>query len=279
MGSWEDELDVDLSDIWAGGSKPEQAEAKERGGGGAQEEGGDDLAFPSQAAAPQQPEARVLEFEIGVTRLQSENGATPLLNADVADAPTQVASLTAEPYVSRGGSTVPLPTQSLGSGGNGAKERLLPPLPSFQPVVSREGSAVPIVTQSLASRGDHEPTQRIGSLQAAGLRNPKGSQQPGVGIRKYFTQSGSSSGAHGGGPRKKPRIPGPVGDLFLREQPDDGDVVDGGGGDGSGFRTREDDFNDRVFRRGAWVSALRSLDVDDFNPGMYFPSLFVCTGD
>jgi hypothetical protein len=252
MGSWEDELDLDLSDIWAAGSKAEQ----KCGEVAAQEDGGDDLAFPTQAAGAQegQCEARVSELQSENAATPVLNAATPVLNADFADAPTQVASLSAEPYISRGG---PIATQ------NGSKQRL-PPLPSFQAVVvSREGGAAAIATQSLALTESDGPRQRL----ASGLRNPnsreKDCQQPGADIRRYFAPGASSSGADGGGPRKKPRIPGPVGDLFQKDE--EGAVK----GDGHGLGAREDDFNDRDFRKGAWICALQSLNVEEFDPGMH----------
>ena len=272
MGSWEDELDLDLSELWVAGSKPQQAETKptkpDEGGvqGRGDEDGGDDLAFHvSQPALAGQ-------FDTKVSGLQPEVGAMLLLDADVADAPTQVASLTAEPFISRG---VPLVTQHHLGSRNGSR---LPPLPSFQPVVCQEGSTVAIATQTLASReNDHK--QRLPALQVPGLRNPnshKGSQQPGADIRKYFSQKGaSSSGADdGGGPRKKPRIPGPVGEIFRKGQHDDGDAADG---DGNAVGDGEDDFNDRVFRKGAWITALQSLNVEEFDPGICLTSRFICT--
>lgn len=270
MGTWEDELDLDLSDIWAAGGKPVQKGTQHQK---AEEEKDDDLAFPSQAPGPTnqgQSEFRVseirvlaLEAENGVTRLQSENAVTPLLNvADVADAPTQVASLTAEPFTSRGVSTVPLATQNLPSN---PKQRL-PPLPSFQPIVPREVSTAPVPTQNLASR-DNEPRQRL-----PGSRNPNLREKAPVDIRRYFTHRGSSSGAGEEASRKKPRIPGPVGDLFRREQPDEGDVVDD---DGNAVGSGEEDFNDRIFRKGAWISALQSLNVEEFDPGSCCPFIFL----
>lgn len=278
MGSWEDELDVDLSDIWAAGSsKPVQGETQQQQ---QEEEKDDDLAFPSQPPEPAKPaEIRVSALEVenrclglgtenAVTRLQSENRATPLLNADVADAPTQIASLSAEPFVSRGGTTVPLATERLPS-------KRLPPLPSFQPVIFGEGSSVPpLPTQNLASRGNEFKQQRVPEIPGSRDSNPnpreKAPQQQSVDIRKYFTHRGSSSGSGEGAARKKPRIPGPVGELFRKDQPDEGDVVDG---DGNGLRSAEDDFNERVFRNGAWISALQSLNVDEFDPGRWHCSI------
>lgn len=257
MGTWEDELDLDLSDIWAAGSKPVQIETQQNA---PEEEKDDDLAFPSQAPTQLaiqsetaqlgiEPETRVLglEDENGVTRLLSEN---VVLNADVANAPTQVASLSAEPYVSRGGgATVPLATQHLQTD---SRQRL-PPLPSFQPVILRE---VPL------------PTPTLERLQTPVLRNPNLREKaPVVDIRKYFSHRGSSSGAGEGASRKKPRIPGPVGELFRKDQASEGDVVDGDVN--AAFGSGKDDLSDRIFRKGAWIRALHSLNVEEFDPARY----------
>lgn len=223
MGTWEDELDLDLSDIWAAGTKP--ANPEENAAAAAPppppevtEKDEDDLAFPSQ------PENRVLGLENRALGLDADDGitnlgVTPVLNVDIADAPTQVAS---QPFVPRG-------TQ----------------LPSFQPLPS----------PTLASRDHVDINQQ---------RPSRNREKAPVDIRNYFRGSGSGEG------RKRPRIPGPVGDLFRKGQggEDEDDVVNGDG------NAAEDEFNDRVFRKGAWICALQSLNVADFDPGNYSPPSF-----
>lgn len=272
MGSWEEELDLDLSDIFGAVGESAQEAAQQR----AEDDGADDLAFPSQAAAPlASPPAQQGHSGNGITRLVTENGSTPSPKVDVADAPTQVASLTAEPFISRGGSTEPLPTHNLVSREGPNSKQRLPPLPSFQAVVSHSiGSTIPIPTQNLASRAN-DSKQGLSQPEIPTSRNPNSREkapQQGADIRKYFGYRGSSSGGDGGGPSKKLRIPGPVGDLVLKEQCNDGDsigVIGNDNGNGNAFSSRETEFNDTIFRKGAWISALQSLDVDEFDPARY----------
>jgi hypothetical protein len=95
---------------------------------------------------------------------------------------------------------------------------------------------------------------------ASRLRNPnlmeKDCQQPGVDIKKYFALGALSLGADGGGPQKKPRILGPVEDLF---QKDEGEVVEG---NGHGLGAKEDELNNWVFHNRAWIFCVEEFDLD-----------------
>jgi len=67
--------------------------------------------------------------------------------------------------------------------------------------------------------------------------------------------------------KKKSRIPGPVGDLLLQD--DEGVFAVGAEGKGKAVMSDRDDGDDEAFRSGAWLSALHSLNVEDFDPGRY----------
>jgi hypothetical protein len=50
---------------------------------------------------------------------------------------------------------------------------------------------------------------------------------------------------------------------------DDEGVAVGAEGKGKAVMSDRDDGDDEAFRSGAWLSALHSLNVEDFDPGKY----------
>lgn len=294
MDTWEEELDLDVSDIWASASKTGANSSHPQ-----TEVRVENLAVSTEPAAPPRTSSSQLPPREEIqARDPPAIPPKPYKNLDDDDDDVDVDAeiIQANLNTTNASAEPQLPRRRAHRGFNppsqipsaAATRELQLNLPQIPPAVYHHHNANqdrnPAMVDGLPSLpsqpAPNQPPRAFRSKERPTSSVVVPTKRPD--IRKYFPQRGSSPpprssnspqrGSFSEGPprKKKSRIPGPVGDLLLQ---DDEGVAVGADGKGKAVMSDRDDGDDEAFRSGAWLSALHSLNVEDFDPGKWIVTL------
>jgi len=297
MDTWEEELDLDVSDIWASASKTGANSSHPQ-----TEVRVEHLAVSTEPAAPphtssssqlppreeiqpREPPAIPPKPHKNLDDDDVDDVDVDDVDAEIIQANLNTTNASAEPQLPRRRAHRGFnPPSQIPSAAAAATRELQINLPQIPPAVYHHHNANqnrnPAIVDGLPSLpsqpAPNQPPRAFWSKERPTSSVAVPTKRPD--IRKYFPQRGSSppprssnspqrvSSSEGPPRKKKSRIPGPVGDLLLQ---DDEGVAVGADGKGKAVMSDRDDGDDEAFRSGAWLSALHSLNVEDFDPGKY----------